>query len=206
MKRSISFLAGVALILAMTSGLGAAAPKPKVVIEDPVSDANFVNDQGLGDGTFGDVVTPADVSSVLDMISVSLSNDAKNLYITFETEAGPPATQGTGYRFRANPDGPGGTYCLTVEAFFPGGGNDLTESKAHVHDVCAGGDPVPAEVLGSMIVVPRSGLDALGKGATLTAPQAQGFVYLGTYPTGLAGPTADTTKPGTDYKLVDKKK
>jgi hypothetical protein len=53
-----------------------------------------------------------------------------------------------------------------------------------------------------MITVPRKGIEGLGKGAALAAPQAQTFLYSGSsYPAGVAGPYFDTTKPGTDYKL-----
>lgn len=204
MKRVISIAAvvGVAMSAVVSSPVATAAPKPKVVIEDPVGDANFINDQGTGDGSFGDFVTPADVSSVTDLTAIGFSNDAKNLYISIETEAAPPATQGVGYRVRVNPDGAGGSHCLLFEAFYGGAGNDLTLPKAHMRDVCEGGDAVELQVLGSTLVVPRKAHKGLKKGATLKAPQAQGFIYLGSYPAGLAAPTTDTTKVGSNYKLV----
>ena len=204
MKRALSLAGAASLALAVTSPL-AAAPKPKVVLEDPIGDANFINDQGTSDGSFGDIVTPADVSSVTDIEEISLSNDAKNLYIVFGTEAGPPATQGVGYRLRVNPDGPGGSYCLHFEAFYPGAGNNLTVPQGHLRDTCGGGAPIPIEVVGPNMTVPRKAHEALGKGATLAAPQAQGFIFLGTYAAGVPAPTADTTKVGTDYKFVDKR-
>ncbi len=197
MKRAITIVALVCLA-AMSSQVGA-APSAKKVLEDPVGDANFANDQGTSDGSFGDHVTPADVSSVTDLTGVTIANDAKNVYVTWETEAGPPATQGVGYRLRVNPDG--ATYCVVFEAFFPGAGNDLTEAVGHVRDVCEGGDPVEAKVLGSMLSVPRKALKAFGKGAVLAKPQAQGFIYVGSYPSGVPYPVTDTTKVGTDYKL-----
>ena len=187
----------MSVVLAFT--LATAAPAPTKVIEDPLSDANFLNDQGMGDGSFGDFVTPADVSSVTDLLSVSLSNDAKNLYIMFETETAAPATQGVGYRLRVNPDG--ASYCLYFEAFYPGATDDLTAAEGHLRDVCSG-ETVEAKVLGNMIVVPRNAHKALGKGAVLKAPQAHGFIWSGSsYPAGIAYPVADTTKVGKDYKL-----
>ncbi len=204
MKRALWI--GITLCVAAASTLttaATAAPAPKVVLEDPIGDANFVNDQGNGDGSFGDFVTPADVSSVTDLEAVAVSNDAKNLYIDFQTEAAAPATQGVGYRLRVNPEGPGGGYCLLFEAFYPGATNDLTEAQGHLRDVCAGGEPIKAQVLGNMLIVARKAHKALGKGKTLKAPQAQGFIYSGSsFPTGVAAPTTDTTKVGTDYKLV----
>ena len=204
MKRmlSVAALLGAAMCLVVPSTLATAAPTPKKVIEDPLSDANFLNDQGTGDGSFGDFVTPADVSSVTDLLSVGLSNDAKNLYINFETETAAPATQGVGYRLRVNPDGAGGSYCLLFEVFYPGATDDLTEAQGHLRDVC-GGETVEIQVLGNMLVVPRSAHKALGKGGVLKAPQAHGFIYSGSsYPAGVAYPVADTTKVGKDYKLV----
>ncbi len=204
MKRTIAITTTLAVAMGLITTLqpAAAAPKPKVVIEDPLGDANFINDQGSGDGSVGDVVGPADVSMVTDLIKVSFSNDSKNLYITIETETPPPATQGVGYRVRVNREGPGNTHCLHFEAFFPGAGNNLTEAQAHLRDTCGGGAATPVKIIGSIITVPRKAHEAFGKGATLTAPQAQGFIYVGTYPAGVPAPTVDTTKIGTDYKFV----
>jgi hypothetical protein len=201
MKRAL--LIGITLSLAAASTIASAAPAPKQVIEDPAGDANALNDQGTGDGSNGDNVTPADASTVTDLLSISLANDAKNLYISVETETAPPATQGVGFRVRFNPDGAAGAHCIVVEAFYPGGGNDLTAAAGHVRDTCAGGDPVPIEVLGYMLVIPRKTSKAFAKGATLKGAQAQSFIYLGSsYPAGAAAPTMDTTKFGIDYKLV----
>ncbi len=200
MKRFLSIAAAVALA-ATLAAVPANAGAAKVIIEDPQGDSNFVNDQGTGDGSFGDR-TEAGVGNVSDLVKVSLSNDAKNLTIQFEAIGIPPATQGLGYRLRVNPDGPGGTHCLLFEAFWPGATNDMTEAKARMRDVCAGGDPVEIKIIGATLMVPRKAHKGLGKGATLKAPQAQSFVYSGTYPTGVIGPYMDTTKVGADYKLV----
>lgn len=206
MKRSISILTVLALGLAFTATAnGAPAPKPS--IEDPLNDANFVNDQGTGDGSVGDVAGPADASGFADLLSVTFTNDAKNVYVHIETESTAAVTAGEGFRVRTNPDGPGGVYCLNFEIFFPGATNDLTASVAHLRDACAAGSAaIEGEATfsllgGFMIVVPRKAHEGLGKGAKLTAPQAASFVYTGSYPTGAAGPYLDTTKPGTDYAL-----
>lgn len=207
MKRSISTLAAIGLAAALAAAPLRATAGPKPSLEDPVGDGNFVNDQGTGDGTFGDFnQIPVSPSTVGDLISVTFTNDAKNLYVHIETVNPPPATQGVGYRVRVNPDGAGGTYCLNFEGFFPGATNDLTEWKAHLRDTCEGGDPIEAQVLpstlgGTAIIVPRKASKALGKGKKLTAVQAQAFVWTGSYPTGMAGPYIDTTKPGKDYAL-----
>jgi len=202
MKR-FSIAAALGLVAALlAASMPASAGAAKTIIEDPLGDSNFVNDQGTGDGSFGDF-NQAGIGNVSDILKVSLSNDAKNLYVQFEAQGIPPATQGLGYRLRVNPDGPGGTHCLLFEAFWPGATNALTDAEAHVRDVCAGGDPVPVKIVGALLTVPRKASAALGKGKVLKAPQAQSFVYSGaSYPAGVIGPYMDTTKVGSDYKLV----
>jgi hypothetical protein len=204
MKRLIATVTvlGVGLSAALLTPLAGAAPAPVKVIEDPAGDANFLNDQGTGDGSKGDQVTPADVSSVTDLLEVNIANDKKNVYVTFVTEVAPPATQGVGFRLRANPDGPGGTNCLFVEAFYPGAGNTLDAAEAYVRDTCAGGQAIAVEVLSNQVIIPRKSLAAFKKGSTIKGPQAHGFIYVGSsYPAGAAYPVVDTTKVGTDYKL-----
>ena len=197
MKRTFSIAAALAAVaLAATSLQATAAPKPN--IEDPLGDANFINDQGSGDGSFGDF-NQADAGTVSDLTSVTLSNDAKNLYVNIATEAAPPAATGIGYRVRVNPDGAGGAYCINIEAYHPGANNALTAAVAYLRDTCEGGDAVPLEVLGTQIVVPRKTSKAFGKGAKLVAPQAQAFLYTGNETTGAMYPVADTTKVGTDF-------
>lgn len=194
-------IATLAAVLIGAALPAAGAPKLTTVIEDPTGDSNGINDQGTGDGSLGDF-NQAGVGNVSDLVKVSLSNDAKNLYVTFEAVGLPPATQGLGYRFRANPDGATGAYCLNFEAFWPGATNVMTEAKAHFRDACEGGDPVEIKLVGGTLTIPRKLSKALGKGATLKAPQAQSFVWTGSYPEGVAGPYMDTTKVGKDYKLV----
>jgi len=202
MNRGLLSAAALVMAVAVVAApFPASAAAEKAVIEDPMGDSNFINDQGTGDGSFGDF-NQAGVGNVSDLLKVSLSNDAKNLYILFQAQGVPPATQGLGYRFRVNPDGPGGSHCLLFEAFWPGATNDMTEAKAHFRDVCEGGEALPIEILGAQLSIPRSVSKALGKGAVLKAPQAQSFVYSGTYPNGVIGPYMDTTKVGKDYKLV----
>lgn len=204
MKKALAL--GVSAALLMVPGAGMAGPKEKTVVEDPVGDANGINDQGTGDGSNGDVVGPADASSVTDITSVKISNDAKNVYTQILTEAGPPATQGVGFRLRLNPEGTGGSYCLNIETFYPGAGNALDAPIAQLRDTCSG-ETTELELLGTMVIIPRKISDAFKKGAKLTAPQAHAFIYAGgPPPAGATYPVTDTTKVGTDYKLVDKKK
>jgi hypothetical protein len=128
MNRVVSIATLVGLMAALASApLQAAEPKPS--IEDPINDANFVNDQGTGDGSFGDVDDAgADASEFADLEAVTFTTDKKNLYVHVGTESTAPPTTGEGFRVRTNPDGPGGIYCLYFEAFFPGAQNDLIPS------------------------------------------------------------------------------
>ncbi len=205
MKRSISILAAVGLTAALTlAPLGATAgPKPSV--EDIPNDANFINDQGTGDGSFGDVDSGGDLSSFADLLQVVFTNTKKDLTVHIVTESNAPPAVGEGFRVRVNPAA-GGVHCLNFEVMFPGGQNDLTEWKAHLRDVCSGNQIIEAETAisplgGVMITVPRKDHEALGKGKELTAPQAQTYIWSGSYPGGVAGPYLDTTKVGTDYKI-----
>lgn len=207
MKRSMSILVALALVAVFAAFPLRATAAPKPSVEDPAGDANFINDQGTGDGSFGDFETGADASSFADLLSVTFTNNKKTLSVHIETESTGQPAAGEGFRVRVNP-GPGGVYCLNFEVFFNGAQNDMTEWKAHLRDACSPGSELiegKAELstlLGAiMITIPRNGHEALGKGKTLAAPQAQTFLWSGSYPTGVAGPYLDTTKPGTDYKL-----
>ncbi|HEV2755630.1 MAG TPA: hypothetical protein VG318_07620 [Actinomycetota bacterium] len=196
MKKTMLLLAAVSMIV--TGALQAnAAPKPQ--IDDPIGDANAINDQGTGDGSTGDQNLGADAGNASDLGTVTFSNDAKNLYILFLNEQAPPATQGLGLRVRVNGDP--GSQCLNFEVFYPGATNALTEAEAQLRDSCTG-ETIPIEVVGTQLTIPRSAHEALGKGQTLTSPQAQSFVYTGSsQPAGAGGPYIDTTKVGADYKL-----
>lgn len=198
MKKTMLVLAALSMTVAGSLHV-AAAPAPKPHIQDPVGDANFVNDQGTGDGSVGDDTT-ADAGNASDLASVTFANDAKNLYVNILNEQSPPATQGMGIRVRVN--GEPGQQCLLFEIYYQGATNALSEPEAYFRDACAGGEAVPIEVMGTYLTIPRSAHEAFGKGKTLTAPQAQTFVYSGSsYPAGVSGPYIDTTKVGTDYKL-----
>lgn len=204
MKRSISILAALALTGAVAIAPAGAAPKPS--IEDPANDANFINDQGTGDGSFGDFETAADASSFADLLEITFTNDKKNLVVHIGTESNAPPAAGEGFRVRTNPDGPGGIYCLNFEIFYPGAQNDMTAATAHLRDTCDANTLIEAEAgispLGALsITIPRKAHEALGKGKSLTAPQAHSFLWSGTYPNGVAGPYLDTTKVGSDYKI-----
>ena len=199
--RKRTLLAATAAVAGLVAGSlpATGAPAPTRIIEDPLGDSNFVNDQGTGDGSTGDQ-TAADAGTVSDLLAVDISNDKKNLVVTFHTEAPPPAETGIGYRLRVNPDEADGQHCLLIEAYFPGKNNTLTAPMAQLIDACAT-ETTPLEIFGTTVTIPRDAHVAFAKGATLKAPQAQAFLYSGNETAGAKHPVADTTKVGTDYKL-----
>jgi hypothetical protein len=198
MKKIISVVGAVGLV-SILSLHALAAPAATTVIKDPMADANGINDQGTGDGSVGDQ-TAASAGTVSDILSVDLSSDAKNLYVNFLTQAAPPATTGVGFRARFNPTATPGTQCVAIEVYYPGANNALDVPVAFLKDSCGGTTvQTPLKVLGTMVTVPRKADKAFAKGAKLTAPQAQSFLYVGTADAGVAGGTIDTTKVGTDY-------
>ena len=206
MKRTLITLLTMSLLAIHAPVSAGAIPKPKTVLKDPAEDANGINDQGTGDGSFGDFSEAgADASEFADIISAGFSSDKKNLYVFIETQSTAQPIAGEGFRVRANPAA-GGVYCLNFEIYFNGAQNSLAGPEAIFRDACNASDvPVKSEISalgGYMITVPRKGVEALGKGKALAAPQAQTFIYSGSsYPAGVAGPYLDTTKIGKDYKL-----
>lgn len=210
MKRLLCMALAAGLVTAAPPAHAGGIPKPTVVLEDPEEDANGLNDQGASDGSFGDQSDAgADASEFADIVSAGFSNDKKNLYVFIETQSTGQPSAGEGFRVRANPTGgaASGVFCLNFEIYFNGAQNTLTSPEAIFRDACGAGDPVSVKAEmstygGYMITVPRKGIEALGKGKALAAPQAQTFAYSGSsYPAGVTGPYFDTTKAGKDYKL-----
>lgn len=202
-KLVIATIGGLALLAAHSMSVGA-APKPFLSLEDPQGDANFLNDQGTGDGSFGDFEDAGtDASDFADIVSVSFSNDKKNLYVHMETESTGSPSASEGFRVRTNPTGP--VYCLNFEIFFPGAQSTVTAATAQLRDACTATTVEAAVAIdiygGYTITIPRSAHEAFAKGGTLTAPQMQTFLYSGPHPAGVAGPYLDTTLAGKDYKL-----
>lgn len=208
MKRTISLVAALSVVAAWTlsPAAGAAPKKLKVVLEDVEEDANFINDQGTGDGSFGDV-EGASASDFADIVEVGFANDKKNLYVHILTQSTGIPASAEGFRVRVNPEA-GSVYCLNFEIFFPGAAHpNLTAPLAHLRDLCAGDQVTEAKVEispfgGWLITVPRKAHEAFGKGKKLTATQSQTYLWSGDYPVGVAGPYLDTTVVGDDYKLV----
>ncbi|HZY58093.1 MAG TPA: hypothetical protein VFE09_09900, partial [Rubrobacteraceae bacterium] len=132
-KRFWSIVAATGLVAAALSQsmIAQAVTKipAKVQIEDPLNDANFLNDQDFITGTpvdgTGDNTTAADAGSVSDFLKVWFSNTKKTISVHILTERPPPAISTIYYRIAANP-GEGeigantGRGCLNWRMIFPG--------------------------------------------------------------------------------------
>lgn len=109
-KRILSVLLGVGLLAGGASAAPAQAVTKvpdKVQIEDPLNDANFLNDQDNAYGTpaagEGDHTGPADVGSVSDFLKVWFTNTKKTVSVHILTERPPPASTTIYYRVAASP-------------------------------------------------------------------------------------------------------
>ena len=221
MKKLITLLASLALV---ASGLhilpAAAAEEPPAIpasvnIEDPVDDANYLNDQGLLTEFQGDNATPRDASTLGDILKVWFTNDATTVSAHIQTQAAIPDNGQNAaifHRIQVDPDGAGET-CL----WFQGGTSGLTNAVgpvANLRDTCGDADEVlgdgelkmevgPEETGIITITVPRSLHPALGPGGKLLTPKAETRNYWSTPARSATAPQIDNTKPGTDYLMVE---
>lgn len=235
-KRLWSLALSAALVAGVFSALPASAQEapplviPEVVqIDDPVGDANGLNDQdnaygtpaeGQGDQAFGPGGTATDIrkvwfsnTSTEVSLNIQLNADPSTLaydtYFRFSSNAGEgtvatDATRGC-LQWIASVNGAAGAY----------GG----PTEGNLTDKCNVGDPVlgpltvsPGEGDGNGFVItvtfPRSYSPLLADGSSLTAPFGVSRILYanGLPPTPAAGSTAafvtlDNTKRGTDYTL-----
>ncbi len=220
---AVAALGMFGLVAGSLPAAAAAEPPPVIQIEDPLGDANGLNDQGTGSGD-GDHVTPVDAGSTTDLMAVWFTNDAVNLSVGIQTQVAPATEPGAVfapmYRVRANPDD-GGAACLFFEAYFPGNANSLDKPLGLLRDVCTeGAEPVEGTVVVETgpedtgiitITFSRSDNAAFGAGKTIAAPRAETRLNWfnaqpGPTSPSLNFPQIDNTKTGTDYVIVDSKK
>ncbi len=203
-KRLISVLGAIVLIGALTAGIPAHAQEAEVTIpdavniDDPVNDANYLNDQSLLTTIppTQDNVTPADVGGTSDLMKIWYSHTAETISVNVQLQDPPPASQSSYiYRVYASP-GEGSVTsstlgCLRFFAFVPsatppvGGysgpqyaglldycdkGTNYTEDAAEGEMVIGVG---PDDTAVMTITVPRSYSEKLGDGQILSMPQAQ---------------------------------
>jgi hypothetical protein len=93
-----------------------------VQIDDPVGDANGLNDQGnrADTGFEGDHVTPADAGSVSDIMKVWFTHDAENVSVNIQTEVPAPASTAVFYNVYASPNEDWPLGCLRFAGLIPG--------------------------------------------------------------------------------------
>ena len=223
MKKIITLLASAALIASGLHILPASAAEeapaiPATVnIEDPANDANYLNNQGLPIEVPGDNVTPADVSTLGDILKVWFTNDAEKANVHIQTQAA-VAEGGNNaaifFRVQVDPDG-AGEPCLWFQGGTTGT-NNLAGAVANLRNVCGGGDETlgdgeitvatgPEDTGIYTISVPRNLHPSLGQGGSLLTPIATSRNYWNATVQTATAPQIDDTLPGTDYLMTDGK-
>jgi hypothetical protein len=203
--------------MALVGGVFSALPaKAQTVVPaapnivDPAGDANYLNEGFVGAGQGGDHGTPADASSIGDILAVWFTHTAETISWHVQTEA-PHPSSGAAYWIEVNTNPAGGPRCLSWDMLMAAP-TYQGDSFARVRDDCAATDSVFGEVVaeeladGTGVVtgtVPRSAHALLADGSTLTEPVA--FMRHATGPIPSVGtfiqPTIDTTAVGTDYTI-----
>jgi hypothetical protein len=177
--------------------------EPNIV--DPPGDANYINNNQTGGGSGNNHTTPADASSLADILAVWFTHDAEKISVHVQTEA-PQPSSGAAYIvfFYANAD-----ECLFAE-FAIAAPSYQSDSYAEVEDSCAGVEPGEGEVIseegpdGTGIITatfPRSYSASFEDGAVIGTPRIE-MRNLNGGPASLRGPTIDNTDPGTDYMIT----
>jgi hypothetical protein len=231
MKKTFGLLTAVALVggaLSATSVSAQEAPAaaiPEVVqIDDPLGDANFLNDQ---DNAYG---TPAEgqgdnggagIGNATDLLKVWFSHSATEISLNFQTNGDPSLlAYDTYYRFSSNP-GTGEVAadetrgCLQWAASVNGAGGAYTGATEGVlTDKCNVGDPVvgpltiaagPETTFVTTITFPRAYSPLLADGSALTTPFGVSrvlYVAPGAPAPVTTAATIDNTKRGTDYTIT----
>lgn len=190
-----------------------------VQINDPLNDANYLNDQSLVNGVpeQNDQPTAADAGAVSDLLKIWYTSDATTVSVHIQTEKPPPATQSYIYRVYSNP-GEGTVTsstlgCLRFFAFVPGdGGGYAGDQYAGLLDLCNVGTDYAKNAVESelqidtlkdgtgvmTITAPRSYSPLLGPGMTLDKPFASVRNLVGTGPDGDG--QASTADPNARWK------
>ena len=225
----------IALSLALIGGVFSAlpvgaqeAPAPVVPatpnIVDPPGDANFLN-SGTAGPLGQDNTTPADASTIGDLLAVWFSHTADSISVHWQTEAVPPGGNGVGYQAFSTPgEGEAGSnsvgclrFALNIPGSNPGGGSYQDTEWVRLVDRCNVGTSIYEHAIdgthtihegpdGTGIMTatfPRSYSPLLAEGQVLVTPTAAAnSPLIGSHSNGAyASPTTDNTKPGTDYVL-----
>lgn len=229
MKKSFSILIALGLIgsALMAPALGqeeAPTAIPEVVqIDDPLNDANGMNDQGnRGQTGFqGDHVTPADGGSVSDMLKIWFSHDVENVSVHIQTQAAGPASTAIMYEVFSNPGGDFSLGCLRWVGLIPGAGATspwqgppviklIDRCNDEGTNLFANGvegeykiETLPDETGLLTLTFPRSYSPLLVDDLPIATPFAEASLAFGADGAGVATPvTVDNTVDGTDYILT----
>ena len=220
--RSLSILVVGAVVTSVFSAAPAGAqdaPPPEIPevvnIDDPLNDANYLNDQSLlvAVPPSQDNDTPADVGGTSDLLKIWYSHTAETISVHIQLQLMPPATAASYiYRVYSNP-GEGTVTsstlgCLRFFVFMPSGappaGGYSGDQYAGLLDYCDGGtDYTSAAIPGELVLsagpddtgimtvtVPRSASPKLADDQVLVTPQAQVQHLHGTGTDGNGQPTA----------------
>ena len=221
MRRSFSIIFGLALVAGLFGAVPARAQtavpdEPNIV--DPAGDANYLNEGWIGAGQGENHVTPADNSSIGDILAVWFTNTAETVSWHVQTEAVQPSS-GAAYwtEVMTNPDG-AGTYCIAWDIVVAAP-TYQSDSFARVRDECTPGESIPAELTveelgdGTGVVTGTVAISALPPQAAdnvLAQPVAAMRHATGPIPSQVPQfggatviqPTIDTTTVGTDYTIT----
>ena len=228
-KRSISVFLALALVGGVFSALPARAQEappvtvPSTVqIDDPLGDANGLNDQDNAYGTplagEGDHAGPAGGTST-DILKVWFSNTASDVSLNIQLNGNPGnLAYDTYFRFSSNAgEGPVAADttrgCLQWVASVNGAAGAYTgETEGTFTDKCNVGTVVvgplviaegPDGTFVIQITFPRDSSPLLADGQVLTAPfGVSRNVYVGPTPTVATAVTLDSTKRGSDYTIT----
>lgn len=194
-----------------------------VQIEDPAGDANYLN-EGTAPGAGHNHSTPADTSTLADILRVWFANDADNVFVHIQTEAPPPGAGAVHFSTYTNPgEGPQGSSALgclrfrvVIPGTAPGGGTYQGEQTVKIHDRCNTGgsfvdapdgearvEPGPDGTGIIVVTAPRSASPFFADGGVLTQPSViSSSPVFGSSQIGIITTSTDDTEIGTDYALV----
>lgn len=220
-----ALVAGVFTVLPAKAQEAPPVAIPAVVqIDDPVGDANGLNDQDNAYGTplegEGDH-SDADAGTATDILKVWFSNTSTDISLNIQLEGNPGnLAYDTYFRFSSNA-GEGSVAtdttrgCLDWIASVNGvAGGYEGETEGKLIDKCNIGEPVfgplaiapgPETTFVMTITFPRASSPLLADGGTLTAPfGVSRIVYVNPIPVAesAAVVTVDNTKRGTDYAIA----
>ena len=222
MKRLLVAGLSLGLAAALSFPAGAQEPEPVTIpetvsIEDPLDDANGINDQGnrADFGFQGDHATPIDAGSVSDVLKVWFSHDAESVSVHFQTQAPAPASTATLFEVFSNVGGDFPVYgCLRFAVLTPGSYQGATttyqgEPIAKLIDRCNDGSNFwDNGVEGEITItegpeVPQQNTGAPGPSGILTATFPRSYSPLLADGLSLVKPFFETTvSAGTVGALV----